>query len=698
MNLFLKITLCTISFLSYCISSAQIEEENTLEESLEYVAEENDSALDLDALLQRLNNYKKNKLNLNTASKIDLSELKILNQNQITSFLRHRLKAKKLISIYELQGIPFFDLVSIKRLLPYVSIKDNLYKVNSSIKNILKDGTHTLLLRDQYLLETQKGYLDKVVAQNGDTVNYFLGNKHKLYARYNFKFYQNLSLGITAEKDEGEQFFNSYNPHGFDFYSAHFYTKDIGPFKYFALGDYALKFGQGLTMWSGLPMRKGSNVLGSKKNGYTIVPFSSVNEFYFRRGIAATFKIKSFEVSPFASYKFIDGNSVEADSTDQEVSVFSSFVDNGFHNTVNLYNDKKVINEQMYGANIDFKKENVEFGVRAFYTRFDKALKRNLNPYNYFLFNGDSLLNASIDYNINYQNFNFYGETAISSFKGFATVNGILMSLDPSFSINILYRKFNESYFAIYGNAFTEQSTANNEEGYYFAAEFNPNYKWKFSTYYDNYKHKWLRYFADAPSKGVDYLWRIEYKPKRGSSIYFRFKHENKLINQSDNSSAIDKLEFQKTSSIRLHSSIKLSKNLILKNRVEYKLFATENHPFERGFLIYQDIVYQPKEKRYELKARLTYFDTEGYNSRIYAYENDMYLLFTVPAYFDSGMKYILNFRYKLNRNISFWMRFDQIHYLQKKSVLRSYTIGSGKTLIEGNTLSKIKMQMRLKF
>ncbi|MEZ4759397.1 MAG: hypothetical protein R2810_06365 [Flavobacteriales bacterium] len=52
----------------------------------------------------------------------------------------------------------------------------------------------------------------------------YLGPSYKLYTRYRFRYRQNISFGITAEKDEGEEFFTGAQPDGFDFYSAHLFT------------------------------------------------------------------------------------------------------------------------------------------------------------------------------------------------------------------------------------------------------------------------------------------------------------------------------------------------------------------------------------------------------------------------------------------------------------------------------------------
>ena len=92
-----------------------------------------------------------------------------------------------------------------------------------------------------------------------------VGSPDNLYLRYRFKYQNHLSIGFTAEKDAGESFlpnkkvnelFNQQTTAGFDFYSAHFYLREVGKIKGLALGDFHIQLGQGLTFWSGLAAEK----------------------------------------------------------------------------------------------------------------------------------------------------------------------------------------------------------------------------------------------------------------------------------------------------------------------------------------------------------------------------------------------------------------------------------------------------------
>ena len=63
-------------------------------------------------------------INLHNTTPEELASLFILSHPQIASLFKHQQENGKLLSIYELQAIPDFDLISISRLLPFVSAED----------------------------------------------------------------------------------------------------------------------------------------------------------------------------------------------------------------------------------------------------------------------------------------------------------------------------------------------------------------------------------------------------------------------------------------------------------------------------------------------------------------------------------------------------------------------------------------------
>src|SRR3569832_19153 len=141
-------------------------------------------------------------------------------------------------------------------LLPYITIGNVSTGPKITFKRLLTDGKSNFFIRGQKVLERQKGYSDTLP----DNARY-LGNPLKLYSRYRYTYGNRISLGVTGEKDAGEEFFTGTQPGGFDFYSAHFFYRGNHLLKALALGDYYVQYGQGLTLYSGLAFGKSSDVM-----------------------------------------------------------------------------------------------------------------------------------------------------------------------------------------------------------------------------------------------------------------------------------------------------------------------------------------------------------------------------------------------------------------------------------------------------
>jgi hypothetical protein len=112
----------------------------------------------------------------------------------------------------------------------------------------------------------------------------------------------------------------------------------------------------------------------------------------------------------------------------------------------------------------------------------------------------------------------------------------------------------------------------------------------------------------------------------------------------------------------------------------------------ELGYLLYQDIALKPNKLPLTLSMRYAIFETDGFDSRLYAYENDVLYFFSIPALFNRGTRFYINLKYSLGKKVDIWLRYAQTYYNDRT------TISSGNTLIDGNTRSDVRAQIRLKF
>ncbi len=683
----------------FALAQDETGQEQIIQRRIETIAEqlgEGDENIDYNTLLDELLIFSENPININTATFTDLTALPMLDEIAVANLLKHIETNGKLLNLYELQAVNGFSISLIRQLEPFIKVSDNPDAMSFSFKEMIKEGSHELVMRYQQVLNPQQGYMpiaDSLLEQSPNSR--YLGSQQKYWLRYRFRYSNKVSWGLTMEKDAGEEFFKGSMKQGFDFYSGHLFVQNLGVLKAAALGDFQAQFGQGLTFWSGLAFGKSSDGVSIKRSALGLRPYTSVDENRFLRGGGFTLQFNRFEVTAFGSYKLLDGNiSTTNDTlTEQEESV-SSIFSSGFHRTPGELQDRQSLTEAVYGGNVSYKSRRLSVGLTAVGYQFSKPIQRSDDLYNIFEFSGKQNSNFGLDYSYIFRNFHFFGEFAISQNLGFATTHGLFMTIDPRVTLTAMVRHLQPKYQALYANAVTENSRMNNETGYYLGFSINPFKGWYLNGFFDIFKFPWLRYQVNGPSFGYETIGQLIYRPSKTFEVYFRFRQKNRQLTESSaySEAPIRGIENELRSYYRLNFSYSLTKEVKLRSRVEYARYKRGDREVEQGFMMYQDLIYSPLNFPLSFNARLAYFDTETYNARIYVYENDVLYAYSFPAYYYRGMKAYLTLRYNVYKNIDLWFRVANLFYSNRDHV------GSGLEETPSNHRTDIKVQLRFKF
>lgn len=656
----------------------------TAEQQLENLADAEEGETEDDSWLQQLELFKSNPLNLNTAEMQELRDLRILTDLQIANLILYRRIFGKIIHIYELQAIPTWDIQTIRKLLPFISIKSPI-SVREDIADWFVGGTHGLLLRVSQLLEKQKGF------KKNSNRSAYAGSPQRVFFRYRYNYKNNLQFGIVGDKDAGEQFFKGKQRMGFDFYSFHLFARNAGIVKAFALGDFTVNLGQGLIQWQSLAFKKSAEVMGVKRQSATLRPYHSAGEYNFNRGIGITIRKRNLEATAFTSLRNLSAN-FNTDAANQDEYV-SSILMSGLHRTETELSNRNRLRQISFGGNIKWLGKSWQLGINSVYYHFSLPISKRDEPYNLFSIRGRSWYNLSVDYSYTYRNLHLFGETAVDKNLSKAFLHGILLSVDPSVDISIVHRTIPMKYQAVNANAFTENSYPNNENGIYAGISVRPQTSWRIDLYGDLYKFPWLRFQADAPGSGKEFLVQFTYTPNRQTEIYTRFRTEAKQVNTAGVGHALNVLAAIPRQNWRIHASYKIGQAITLRNRVETVWYnKKEKYLAEQGFLIFIDVIYKPLMKRFSGLMRLQYFETSSYASRLYAYENDVMYSYSIPVFFDKGYRYYFTINYDVSKKLGLWLRWAQTIYRDKERV------GSGQDEIAGNRKSEIKLQVAYVF
>lgn len=677
------------------------EGESVLTDKIENIAESTEGALDYSELIDDLKYYRQNPLNLNFATEDELRKLMFLNNKQIFQLVAYRETYGQLLSVFELQAIEGFDEVTIQNIVPFISVSSERPSAKLNLKNAVRYGRHQFIGRYQQVIQKPKGYEtvpDSVLLESPNS--YYLGGRQKYYARYGFNYQNRIRFGITAEKDAGEVFFGDeindsiqtlinakVNP-GFDFYSAHFMLSDIGKLKALAMGDYQLRFGQGLTLWGGLAFGKTSDAVNVKRFARGISAYTSADENRFFRGAATTWKFGLFEISAFYSSNKIDATLQDTELIEetQEASLYEI----GFHRKITELNKKDVLLLEVYGGNITFRKNRLKIGATGFKSKFDIDLANTGQLYNQFTYSGSENINFGMDYSYLFRNASIYGEVSASENGAYAMIYGLTATLHPRLSVSLLYRNYQKDYQNILSNAFAESHNYN-EKGFYSGFQFELAKKWAMSLYADFFQFPWLKYQVNSPSYGNEFLVKLDHRMSERVFMYFRFRQKSKQYNETENENYIKPIESIRKTAFRYHIEYIILPGLTMKNRVEFLLQNGSSGYRGTGFLLLHDINWKTHSEKLKLYFRYALFDTDSYDERLYAYENDVLYAFSVPAYYYKGSKAVIMLKYQLGNTVNIWLRLAHSWFADQQ------TIGTGLDEINGNKKTEVKVQLQVK-
>ena len=669
------------------------EKSEVVQQRIEFIAEQLETEeIDLTNVVEQLNYYFDHPLNLNGATAEELEELNLLSSVQINDLLLHVKLFGKLISVYELQSLEYWDLQTIQLVLPFIRVDDKLDNLHVSWKEALNQGNYEAFLRYQSTPESKSGYANVPDSIQQTSNSFYYGNSDHYYTRLRYSYRTNISIGITGDKDAGEQFFKGAQKNGFDFYSVHAFFKGGKYIRAVALGDYQIQIGQGLNLWSGYAFGKTADVTNVKKTANPLKPYTSVDETRFMRGAAIDIGYKAFSLTSFASVKKVDA-SLLSDSLFDDLEFVTSINLTGLHRTNSEIAKKNALTEKIVGSNLRYRNRNFQVGLAGIFQGYDKDYSKSIQSYNQFDFRGKNMFSLSADYSWVIKNFNFFGETSRSSYNGsWANLHGVLFSLDSRASFSILYRNYQRGYQTLYNTGFSEGSNTQNESGIYAGLKMKLSSAWTVNSYVDLFKFPWMKYQVDSPSTGHEFMIQPSYKPNKQLEIYGRFREQLRQKNSRDSDGTVTQIEDVVQRNYRLNVSYAVSEFFTIKSRIEYVTINRKSNTPEKGLIISQDVLFKPKNLPFDLSLRYVLFDTDSYDTRIYSYENNALYVFAVPSYYYQGSRAYAMIRYSFLRHCDLWVRYGVFIYNNRSS------IGSGAEEISGSKKSDITVQFRVKF
>jgi opacity protein-like surface antigen len=669
--------------------AAHAQEYPRKEVDLERLADElfgfQDLELNYEDLYENLALLLANPININKATQEELRFLNILNEEQLQNLLRYRVEFGNLVSIYELQAIPGFDLQTIYRIVPFLIVDDITQRWDKSLlSRILQNENNYFILRYERTLEVKRGFTDAVRPEQR-----FVGDANRYYLRFRTSRPNDFSLGFTLEKDAGEA--NTWNPerrqYGFDFTSFHAQVMNKGKVKNLIVGDYQAQFAQGLLLGGAFGFGKGGETITTiRRSNLGFLPYTSINETGNLTGIAMTIEAqKNLYLSGFYSNTWRDAT-LGSDTTENVFAL--ALQTSGLHRNEVELSRRKTINEEQIGLVLNYRKKHLDAGILWNDVNYQIPITRRPQPYNQFVLSGTNLMNTGGYLNYQLRNFTLFSEIGKTANQGYGITAGLIGSVTHQLDVAIHYRHYQRNFYSLFSNAFAESSIPINERGMYWGWRYRWNRKYSLAGYVDFFRFPWLRFRGYAPSDGHEYLLRFNYQPTRQVFLFVQLREESKIRNLSSLPDNLYRTDNGVKRNFWINCDYGITSNLKMKSRAQFSSYSLDGR-VNQGMVVLQDI--SMDFGRISLTARYALFDADGADNRQYVYERDVWLAYSMPAYSGVGIRSYVLLQYAPSSSLTFWLRYAYVRFTDRE------TISNAADTIDGNTRNDVKLQMRLR-
>lgn len=639
-------------------------------------------------LLDFLEELKKNSLDLNTVSQEELETIPFINSiiaKNIIDYRKENNSFRYKRGLLNVEGIneQIYELIK-----PYVVVRksDADFIVDEEGK-ILKENTRgkqplfnnaeiRYRSRFQQDLQTREGYL------NGN----YPGSKAKIYNRLSFIFDKSkyiLSGNLTTEKDAGEKNLT-------DFVSGYVELKNSKYIRSLIVGDYNLKFGQGLGLWSGTGFSKGgSSVEAVKKRGRGLSGYSSANESQFFRGIASDLFYRNFDLFLFYSNNYFDA------SIDTTLDEISSFYFDGYHRTISEQNRKRSAKESILGSRLAFSRSNLKLGLTYWSSDFSKqvGIDSSRQLYN---FSGNYANMFGFDYDYIFKNINLYGELARSQSGTVAGLAAFDIALSKIASLVFLYRNYPEDFSPVHSFGFGDKNGGTqNENGFYSGISLVPYKGLEINAYFDQFKFPYRSYLEPTSISGNDFLVNINWNVKKELTLHLRFKEETKegstrVLDEFGRD--VKTVDNREQMNVRLGFDYEITNRIRIRSRYDYVFVKYDiSGGSNKGNMYFADFRFIPL-RGINVSTRFIFFETDSYDSRLYEYEEDIRGVMSNVGLYGKGRRWYVMMKAKPLNYIEISAKYSET-YLDGLT-----SIGSGNDLIHGDTNNKINLGLEVLF
>ena len=577
-----------------------------------------------------------NPLNLNQIQEQDCAGFIFLNefeQKSLWDFLKHN---RPLQSIYEVQLVLGLPIEKAQLLAQFSYVSNEAPPL--TFAELLQRGKHTLAFSYSFPAMDFTEYKELMKYE---------GNPDKQIVRYRFNSFNRLIAGVTLKNDAGERFYNE-NRGAFDYRSA--YVQHRGKRTDFIVGDYELQVAQGLVVSQGGFFGKSidrsvrPNLLQAKVH-------SSANEFDFFRGAIARIQFPQFEITPFVSFRKIDGKA-KADST----FPFQLY-ETGYRRTANEIANRNAVSVNSYGVHAASSVGSLSYSLTSLFHHFLLDTVQH------------TMANTSASFRYAKPKFSLFGELAFDKLWHEALCVGTQLKIHQDFLYTCVFRSFNSVYQSFMTHSFAEQSTVKNETGMYNSFDLQLTNSLLLSVAHDVFYMPAERYFVKNSTRGSESWARVQYSTYGGLRSYISFRSERKTDYTSGEQTRGTIEKFRNYCTVYL--KLPLNEQFYLTSSWHQSFIR--KYEKIKGFVVYQDIVFKPI-RDLKLFVRYAQFNAD-YDARLSAWEENVQYAYSSKSYFYEGTELASVVEYNFKKRLYIEGKMSKTFYRHPETLPKQYSL-----------------------
>ncbi len=467
----------------------------------------------------------------------------------------------------------------------------------------------------------------------------------------------NWGFAGVQQQDIGE-------PDAGDFLSFSIHAERIGIVSRAVAGSYRLSFGQGLLIGQGRYFTKGTDpVDGVVSFDSSVRPYASASEDNFMQGAAVSIAPGPLEITAFASGIRLDATVTDGVATSVQVD--------GYHRTSTELARKDALSLETQGANLKYRYRSG--GLSG-------AVGGTIASYRYtlpveWLGGGRERRLGSLEASAVYGEVQAFGEAAFSRQpEACSWIAGLQGSLSAGVTGVASLRHYATGYFSPFAGSFAERGNDGaNEDGIYLGLNAKILRNLDLGASYDLFRFPELSESYPLPSSGhdarINVTWRQDAETTWSGLYQHRQRSDTKTQTEAGGWIQYVMPVPMTTNRVQMNLEKRLSQRFTVKTRGEYKsvesLFAS-GRSVDRGWLCYGQL--KSAFGRFGLTSRYTRFVTDSYEAAVYAYEDDLPLVYSLGTFSGRGQAMFLMVNWDAAASFRLAARYEVTWYADRTS------------------------------